>query len=291
MLLVRKLDFLLSEILKYKSLGRKINFIPTMGSLHQGHISLIKKAKKGKQICIVSIFVNPLQFNDPLDFKNYPRSKKIDRSLLMKEDVDLLFVPDKNFISGDNLPYSLGDISKILCGKDRHGHFEGVAKVIIKFLSLINPDFIYLGEKDFQQTVVIKKIIKDFNFKAKVKVISTVRDENRVALSSRNKLLKKNKYLACLIPRTLAKIIEEIENGDFKLSRINEFKKIIKKKGIDKVNYLEIRKESDLQKLGPEFCVCRVFISVSICNVRLIDNMRVKKKIKLNKEKKLEISS
>ena len=192
---------------------------------------------------LVSIFVNPLQFNDLSDFEKYPRTLEQDKNLLIKEEIDLLFTPGANFLSNHKVSLKLGDLSKKLCGKFREGHFEGVSSVIIRFLNLINPDFIFLGEKDFQQTLIIRKIIKDLGYVVKVKVLPTVRDENNVAYSSRNKLLRNDFSLATLIPKTLNQIIREIKNGNFKLTRINEIKNSLKNNGIQKVEYLEILKE------------------------------------------------
>ncbi len=290
MLLINESKNLSSEILRLKNFGEKINFVPTMGNLHAGHLSLVREAKKDKHICLVSIFVNPLQFNNSNDYKKYPRTEELDRSLLSKEKVDLLYLPNLELVSKDNFTYSLGDISKKLCGIDRKGHFQGVAKVIIKFLRIINPHCIYLGEKDFQQTLIIKKIVKDLNFNTKVVVVPTVRDKNKIALSSRNKILGKKLVLAQLIPSILSQIIKELNNGDFNLSRIDELKESIKKKGIDKVNYLEILKERNLNKPDKIFSYCRVFISVTINSVRLIDNMGIKKKVRLLGEKYFEVN-
>ena len=208
--------------------------------------------------------------------------------MAFKEGIDILFNPNDHFILKKKRSFKLGDISKKLCGSFRKGHFEGVSAVVIEFLNLINPDLILLGEKDFQQTIVIKKIIKNLDFKVKVKVTPTVRDKNDVALSSRNKLLGTDSSLAVLIPKTLNQMIKEIKNGNFKFSRIDELKSNLIGKGIQKVDYLEILKEKDLNFPDSQFDFCRVFISAQINGVRLIDNMRLNKKIKLSNEKFFE---
>ena len=292
MLLIKNSRDLSNTILKIRSEGKKINFIPTMGNLHDGHLSLISNAKGNKNINLVSIFVNPLQFNDKDDFNRYPRTLKSDKLLLEKSNVDILYVTNADFISKNILTLCLGYISKKLCGRDRKGHFEGVGTVILKLLVLINPDFIFLGEKDFQQVLIIKKIIDDFHFRTKVEVLPTIRDKNNVALSSRNQLIKRNFSLLDIIPKTLIQISNEIEEGSFLFSRISYLKKLINKKGIDRVNYLEILKEKDLSNLDYEYSICRIFISVTINHVRLIDNISIKRKIRLCYKKKLiEISS
>ena len=278
MLLVRESEKLSAEINFLKQQCKKIIFVPTMGNLHAGHKSFFKKYKE--HIYLASIFVNPLQFNDIDDFKNYPRTIERDIEILDKQNVDILYMPCKNFLN-QKPHYNIGEISKKLCGKDRKGHFEGVAVVIIKFLKLINPDYILLGEKDYQQALIIKKIIKDFNFKTKVKIFPTVRDKNDVALSSRNQLLKKKFFLASYLPKVLKQIMREIKKGGFNLTRIDHFKKLLKRKGIEKVFYLKILKEMSLDELDEKPALCRIFISASINGIRLIDNMPIDKLIKL----------
>ncbi len=278
MLLIRKSEKLSEEVNFLKQQGKKIIFVPTMGNLHAGHKSLFKNYKD--HICLASIFVNPLQFNDINDFKNYPRTTEKDIEILDKQNVDILYLPYKNFVNY-KINYNIGDISRKLCGMDRKGHFEGVAVVIIKFLRLINPEYIILGEKDYQQALIIKKIIKDFNFKTTAKIFPTIRDKNDVALSSRNQLLKKNFFLATYLPKVLKQIIREIKKGEFYLNRIDHFKKLLKGKGIEKVFYLKILKEMSLDELDEKPALCRVFVSASINGIRLIDNMSIDRQIKL----------
>ena len=278
MLLIRESKKLSGEINFLKQEGKKIVFVPTMGNLHKGHRSLFKKDKD--YIYIASIFVNPLQFNNVKDFESYPRTIETDIKILNKQNVDILYLPCEDFLN-ERVNYNIGEISKKLCGKDRKGHFEGVAVVIINFLKLIKPDYILLGEKDYQQVLIIKKIIKDFNFKTEAKLFPTIRDKNDVALSSRNQLLKEKLFIASHLPIVLKQIIREIKKGGFDLIRINYFKKLLKSKGVEKVFYLEILKVNSLDKLDEKLALSRVFISVCINGVRLIDNMLIDRRIKL----------
>ena len=170
--------------------SRKLNFIPTMGNLHNGHFELIRQAKKNKNINLVSIYVNPLQFNDKKDLDNYPRSLDKDLKNLRELGVSMVYLPENDFNLNNSSTIQLGEIVNKLCGKSRKGHFEGVATIILKFLLIIKPEQIYLGEKDFQQILVIKKIIKDFNLDVKVKTIPTIRGPGGIALSSRNQRIK-----------------------------------------------------------------------------------------------------
>ena len=290
MLLINDKKTLSREIDNLKKSGKLINFIPTMGNLHLGHSSLFKKSKNTKEIRVVSIFVNPLQFNDEKDFNNYPRTIKSDKKKLLVESVDVLFFPDTEIINEVKFALKLGHISRKLCGIDRSGHFEGVAKIILKFLDLIKPDFITLGEKDYQQLLVIKKIIKDFKIQTKVKSCPTVRNKEGIALSSRNKLLGKKILLARYIPNILNQIILEITEGNFKLHRLDYFKDFLKKSGINHVHYLEILNENNLDTLSKVPCVSRVFIAVSIDGVRLIDNMRIESKLARSGDEILMVS-
>ncbi len=172
-----------------------IYYVPTMGNLHEGHLQLIKYALEKKQFLVVSIYVNPLQFDSITDYKKYPRTIKRDLKILEKLNVDIIFLPENNF-SKDNLSkLSLGKITHKLCGTDRPGHFSGVATIILKFLNIIQPDFLILGKKDYQQILVIKQIIKDFFLKIKVLERPTVRDRNGLALSSRNTLIPRTKKM------------------------------------------------------------------------------------------------
>ena len=190
MKIINHSEVLIKEIADLKKI--KINFIPTMGNLHKGHESLILKAKESGFYNIVSVFVNPLQFNDENDYIRYPRTKENDLKILKKLKVNLIFFPEKNFITEKFFPGKIQFLSK-LCGIDRPGHFEGVASVIFRFLNLLKPDFIYLGEKDYQQILVIKSLIKNLEFKTKVVEIPTVRESNGLALSNKLISIKKKK--------------------------------------------------------------------------------------------------
>ena len=279
MLLIKDEKTLSKEIDSLRKSGKLINFIPTMGNLHLGHSSLFKKSENTKEIRVVSIFVNPLQFNDNKDFDNYPRTIESDKKKLLAEGVDILFLPDAQIINVVKFVFRLGHISRKLCGIDRSGHFEGVAKIILKFLDIIKPDSITLGEKDYQQLLVIKKIIKDLELKTEVRSYPTVRNKEGIALSSRNKLLGKKIILAKYIPTIFKQINLEILEGNFELRRLNYFKDFLEKSGVDRVHYLEILNEKNLARLTKVPSISRIFIAISINGVRLIDNMRIEYKL------------
>lgn len=268
---------------------RKINFIPTMGNLHEGHFELIRSAKKNGNINLVSIYINPLQFNDKKDFDNYPRSIKKDLKHLKELKVSMVYLPEKDFNLTNTSIIDLGEIVDKLCGKNRKGHFEGVATIILKFLLIIKPEKIFLGEKDFQQILVIKKVIKDFNLSTNVKTVPIVRGHGGIALSSRNQRIKNinnlEKVYNCLID-----IKNKIDEDNFCIKDLKYFKDNLIKSGICRVNYLEILKESDLSELTSIPSKSRIFISCNIQGVNVIDNLGLEKNY-LKEYGKLKFSS
>ncbi len=250
-----------------------LGFVPTMGGLHKGHISLIKKSLKECKKTIVSIFVNPTQFNNKNDFRNYPRNKNEDLSILKRLKINFLYVPkvkDVYYLKRKS-SIKLKKKDKILCAKFRIGHFEGVIDVMERLTKIIKPQKVYLGEKDFQQLFLVNKYMpKQYN----MKIISckTIRDNNKLAFSSRNKLLNR-------IELAQAKSIsKEIFLFKKKLSKSRNIKKLISDKKKDLVNsfnikldYLELRNKFNL-KLSNKVKNSKLFIAYYINKVRLIDN-------------------
>ena len=173
-----------------------VGFVPTMGGLHNGHISLIKRSLRNCNKTIVSIFINPTQFNNKVDYKNYPRNIKKDLKILKKKKVNFVYMPNINQIynSKNQIKIYLTKKDKILCAKFRKGHFEGVIDVMTRLTKIIKPSKIFMGEKDFQQIILVKRFIEN-NFKSKIIACKTIRDKNKLALSSRNFLLNKNNLI------------------------------------------------------------------------------------------------
>ena len=260
---------------------KKIYFIPTMGSLHKGHISLIKFAEKKKAFIILSIFVNPLQFDDKKDFKKYPRDLQKDMRTIKDLKINVVLLPEKSFAKDLSFPnIKIKKLDKKLCGIDRPGHFLGVASIVLKFLNLIRPNFIVLGEKDFQQILVIKKVIKDFSLKTKVIGLPIIREVSGLALSSRNKLIPKKKIkIAENIYICLQQISKEIIFNGLEIKKLESYKNNLLKLGVEEVNYLEILKETNLEVLDQKPSIARIFISVKFFGVKLIDNLRVSKRL------------
>jgi pantoate--beta-alanine ligase len=250
-----------------------LGFVPTMGELHQGHITLIKKSKKKCKKTLVSIYVNPKQFNNKSDFFLYPRNIKKDLDLLKQLKVDFVFLPStKNIYSiKTSKKIKLNNSQKILCGKFRKGHFEGVLEVMHRFTILIKPKYIFMGEKDFQQLYLVKNFIEE-RYSSKVFPCKTVRNKNKVALSSRNNLLsKKDLVKAGLISQNLLKLKANLKKKSFTDDYLNHLKKNLINKFKIKIEYLEIRNEKNLKKNFNQDKY-RLFIAYYISNIRLIDN-------------------
>ena len=263
----------LNRLNKEVNFKANIGFVPTMGSLHKGHISLIKSSKKICKKTLVSIFINPSQFNKVNDLKNYPRNLKRDVLILKKLKVDYLLTPNVSDIyrSKKNTKIKLNKKDKIMCALYRPGHFEGVLAVINQFLQRFKPKCIFFGEKDYQQLFLIKKFIKN-KFKTKIFSCSTIRDKNKLALSSRNILLsdqdiKKSSSIANLLLKFKKKIKKNIlleQNLKNIIYEINSIKNI-------KIEYLEIRNKNNLSKNYNKNNF-RIFLAYYNKKIRLIDN-------------------
>jgi len=252
-----------------------IGFVPTMGSIHKGHLSLITKSN---QICnktVVSIFVNPKQFNSKKDFKTYPKNIKKDLKLLNQtKKVDFVYIPKfKDIFKNEAKPkIKLNKEDKILCAKFREGHFEGVLDVMDRLTNLIKPTKIFMGNKDFQQLFLVKKFLKK-KYNTNVVGCKTIREKNKIALSSRNNLLtKKNLFLASTIVRKLINVKRNIKTkknkNEYLLSIKNDFQKQFK----IKIEYLELRNINNL-KISNVVNRSRLFVAYYLNGVRLIDNL------------------
>ncbi len=260
----------LNEALSGKS---NIGFVPTMGSLHEGHLSLIKKSLKLSSKTVVSIFVNPRQFNNKKDYKKYPRNIKKDLKILKRLKVDFVYLPKiKDIYKFKNkIKIKLTKQDKILCAKYRKGHFEGVIEVMTRLTKIVNPSKIFMGEKDFQQLLLVKKYVEK-NFKSKIVFCKTIRDKNKLALSSRNILLDRNNL------NKAGKLAEDLINFKKKLLKKKNLKNLIfmkkneLKRNYDiKIDYLELRNTKNL-KLTDKITNAKIFIAYYINKVRLIDN-------------------
>ena len=250
-----------------------IGFVPTMGSLHDGHISLIKKSLKLSNKTIVSIFINPKQFNNKEDYKKYPRNIKKDLKILKKLKVDFVYLPKvKDIYKAKNkIKIKLNNQDKILCAKYRKGHFEGVIEVMTRLTKIVNPSKIFMGEKDFQQLLLVKRYVEK-NFKSKIISCKTIRDENKLALSSRNTLLNRNSLNKA---GAIARDLIIFKRNLYKMMNFKNLflikKKELKKKYNIKIDYLELRNTKNL-RLTNKIKNAKIFIAYYINRVRLIDN-------------------
>jgi len=269
MKILRTKDDLKVATNKIKNLG----FVPTMGSLHKGHISLIKKSKIKCNKTLVSIYVNPKQFNNKNDFLKYPRNVGKDLIILKKLKVNFVFIPSGKEIFGEKRAKKilLTNNQKILCARFRKDHFEGVLDIMNLFIKLINPRYTFMGEKDYQQFFLVNKFIGK-KYKKKIYPCITIRDKNFLALSSRNFLLSKNELnKAGRIAKYLFKLKLSLKKGSLSHNNILIKKKELKKKFNIKIDYLEIRNEKDLTTLTKKKKI-RLFVAYYINKVRLIDN-------------------
>ena len=269
MKIIRRIKDLSSLISNVGNLG----FVPTMGGIHSGHLSLINKSMKKCNKTLVSIYVNPTQFNNKSDFKSYPRNFKRDINILKNKKIHFVFIPKTAEIYKNKRlkKIKLPKQKNILCGKFRKNHFEGVIDIIDRFLKIINPNYIFLGEKDFQQLFLIKKYVKN-KFKVKIIPCKTIRDKNYVALSSRNKLLSKNQFkIAGKVAKKLKKFKKKIKDKRSLTKKIHQFKMNLKNIYGIKIDYLEIRNEKNLS-VSIKNSKFRLFVAYYIGNVRLIDN-------------------
>ncbi|MBD1170423.1 pantoate--beta-alanine ligase [Pelagibacterales bacterium SAG-MED02] len=252
-----------------------IGFVPTMGSIHKGHLSLINKSNQVCNKTIVSIFVNPKQFNNKKDFKTYPKNMKKDLQLLNKtKQVDFIYIPKfKDIFNNNKKPkIKINKKDKILCAKFRKGHFEGVLDVMERLTNIVKPNKIFMGEKDFQQLFLVKKFLKN-KYGTEIIGCKTIREKNKVALSSRNYLLsKENLALASVIIRKLINLKKNIKLKKNKNIYLKTVKNELEKKFNINIEYLELRNIYNL-KLSSVINKSRLFVAYYLNGVRLIDNL------------------
>jgi pantoate--beta-alanine ligase len=278
MILIKRIADLDITLAKLKKNTATIGFIPTMGALHPGHISLIDNSKKAGDIVVSSIFVNPTQFNDPKDFDKYPITLEKDLNMLEAAGCDLLFLPSVKEIYPNgfsNLPhYNLGYLETVLEGKYRPGHFQGVCQVVHRLLSIVHPDNLYLGQKDYQQCMVIKKLVALTGLKTRVAICPTLREADGLAMSSRNmRLNAAERKLAVRLSETLFFIKQEIHKG-FLGDLTERMQQYLSNEGF-RVDYITIAAAHDLKLMeywdGEEELVA--LVAAYLNEVRLIDNM------------------
>ncbi len=262
-----------------KKQGKSIGFVPTMGALHAGHASLIQKCREENGIAVLSTFVNPAQFGPKEDFKKYPRPQRRDKLFAKQNKVDIIFYPSVDVIypTGFLTYINVEQIDNVLCGQSRPGHFRGVATVVGKLLNIVQPDVMYLGQKDGQQVVVLRKMAADLNFPVRIKVCPTIREKDGLALSSRNQYLNsKERQEAPVLYQALKIARAKIARGERQAGKIiNMISAHIRKNSSAKIDYVACVDADSLASVKKIQGSIMIALAAKFRKTRLIDNIIV----------------
>ena len=257
--------------------GRKLGFVPTMGALHRGHISLMEESVRRADVTVASIFVNPTQFGPGEDFDRYERDYQGDVDKLVCCGVSHLFYPDADDIYPDGFQttVSVGDLGNCLCGTFRPGHFDGVATVVLKLFNIVRPDFAVFGKKDYQQLRIIRRMVRDFNMDIDIVEMPIVREEDGLAMSSRNAYLSPGQRTrATAVNRALRQVKEKFRSGfDDCETLVAEADKVLRMAQINDIDYVEIRDPQTLELRHRAMGGDLVALAVRLDGTRLIDNI------------------
>ncbi|AEF93058.1 Pantothenate synthetase [Desulfotomaculum nigrificans CO-1-SRB] len=256
--------------------GKSIGLVPTMGYLHQGHLSLIREARQRCDVVVVSIFVNPTQFGPQEDFARYPRDLERDAALVAEIGGDVIFAPEATemYPPGYSTYVEVGGVSEPLCGASRPGHFRGVATVVCKLFNIVRPDIAFFGQKDFQQVLVIRRMVQDLNMDVEIVDVPIVREPDGLALSSRNVYLSPEERKAALVlSRSLNLAREQVAQGQRDISQLKELViSRIKAEPLANIDYVEILSIPDLKPLDKLQDKALLALAVKFGQTRLIDN-------------------
>lgn len=268
--------------LSLKRKGKKISFVPTMGALHQGHLSLVKRAKSLGDFVVASIFVNPAQFGPKEDYRKYPRDLKRDMELLKKAGCDLVFTPSvKDIYPEDYLTYvDVDELSEKLEGVSRTGHFKGVCTIVAKLFNIVMPDYAIFGQKDAQQSIVIKKMTEDLNFPVRIVVSLTIREKDGLACSSRNSYLNPEERKQAKVLYQALKLGEKLVKAGEKSPKkiVNKMGKLIKREKLARIDYIALTDTERLESVKIIKGEILLSLVVKFGKTRLIDNMKLKAK-------------
>jgi len=268
---------------KLREEGKSIGFVPTMGALHEGHLSLMERARRDNDILVISIFVNPTQFGPGEDYRRYPRPFEKDRLLAQREGVDIIFYPSVSEMYGKEYStyVEVERLSEGLCGLFRPGHFRGVASVVCKLFNIVKPNIAYFGQKDYQQLRIVKRMVEDLNMEVEIRECPIVREPDGLAISSRNSYLSpQERGEALSLYRALKCAKSLINNGSSIRDIISRMEKIIQREPRAKIDYIKIvdpETLEDVNKIRPGRKAL-VALAVWIGKTRLIDNILVKRK-------------
>jgi pantoate--beta-alanine ligase len=264
---------------KARSEGKVIGFVPTMGYLHEGHLALVREAKKMSDVVVVSIFVNPTQFAPTEDFEKYPRDATRDAELLSDEQIDFLFMPKIEEMYPENYQtyVKVRDLSEKLEGQTRPNHFEGVTTVVLKLFHIVEPHFAFFGQKDAQQLAIIRRMVKDLNMDAEIVRVPIVREQDGLAMSSRNAYLSpEERKAATVLYRALEHATSRIEEGERKTKALmKEMREIIQTEPLARIDYIAATDPIELKDIKTLRGKCLIALAVYFGNTRLIDNIIV----------------
>jgi pantoate--beta-alanine ligase len=259
---------------------QRIAFVPTMGALHEGHVSLMRAAKARCDVVAVSIFVNPLQFAPTEDLAKYPRAFDHDRELLEKEAIDILFAPtpEEMYPPGDVTYVTVEGLSDKLCGKSRPGHFRGVTTVVAKLFHIVEPDFAFFGQKDAAQATIIRRMVRDLNLPVEIAVCPIVREPDGLAMSSRNAYLSpQERKSALVLHRSLTQVKNRFDQGERNAARLLAAgKQVLAQEPSVRLDYFEIVDPTELEPVQELATAALVAVAAFVGNTRLIDNIVVK---------------
>ncbi|HEX2116043.1 MAG TPA: pantoate--beta-alanine ligase [Alphaproteobacteria bacterium] len=276
--IVRTVADLRSTVAGWRAAGARVGLVPTMGALHEGHLSLVRAARAACRHTVVSIFVNPTQFGPNADFDRYPRDLDGDLAKLATVGSDLVFAPDaaEMYPQGFATTVTVAGLTDGLCGPHRPGHFAGVATVVTKLLTQTAPDAAFFGEKDFQQLQIIRRLVRDLNLPVEIVGVPTVREADGLAMSSRNLYLSaEERTRAATIYRVLNDVVHALASGDAAADAVARGKAQLASAGFDPIEYLEVVDAETLKPVPRATGTTRVALAAWLGKTRLIDNMAV----------------
>lgn len=275
---LRRIADLRARVAGWRTVGETVAIVPTMGALHDGHLELVRRAGQDCARVITTIFVNPMQFNRRDDLSGYPRDEASDAAKLAALGVDVVFAPpvEEIYPEGFQTRVAVPELSACLCGAARPGHMEGVATVVAKLLLQSLPDRAYFGEKDYQQLLVVRRMVRDLDIPVQIEAVPTVREADGLALSSRNLLLTaEQRDRAPALFRVLRAVGDRLEGGETAPPALAEGRSALASAGFDPIDYLELRTADTLRPLERADRPARLFGAAWLGEVRLIDNLAV----------------
>jgi len=268
------------ELALFRSVGKTIGLVPTMGYFHEGHLSLMDYAREKTDVVVVSLFVNPAQFGPDEDLECYPRDFKRDEQIAKERGVDIVFYPDKDEMYPDPFfTYVITkELSKVLCGTSRPVHFRGVTTIVAKLFNIVQPDIAVFGRKDAQQAIIIKKMVEDLNFSIEIIVVPIVRESDGLAMSSRNTYLSpEERKQAPIIYQSLQKAIKMVQRGELNAGNVEySIRQQIETAPLARIEYIGIVRERDLKPVKVIEPGTFVAVAVFFRKTRLIDNIVLK---------------